>query len=138
MFINSRRNDLVSSLQVKITLNEKKEPNSEGIGSFVSRKEPFWRLKNGVWAPVPTGGGIKSREEQPGGELASGQEGPKVPEGLGGTPIKHEPFQHSKHPSITSLKRSVFPRKRAEYQKGPHPTVLTHGRVPLLEKSCFL
>ncbi len=47
-----------------------------------------------MWGPIPTGGGIKSREEQPGGEVPSGEEGPKVPEGLGGTPIKHEPVFH--------------------------------------------
>ena len=37
-------------------------------------------------------------------------------------------------PVSTNLKRSKIPRKTAEYQKWGHPTVLTHGDMPLSEK----
>ena len=39
--------------------------------------------------------------------------------------------------TTTSLKRSEFPRKTANYQKRSHPTVLTHGDVSKVEKCCF-
>ena len=60
-------------------------------------------------------------------------------------PVKEQPTQTTpKHPKAslfqwptTSLKRSLFPKKTVQIKKEPHPTVLTHGEGPLLEKVSF-
>ncbi len=85
------------------------------FGLFVQGSAPPAIEEYAVWGLNPTGGGIKSREEQPGGECRSAAEGPKVPEGFGDTPQNR--MRQSSTPELDSI--STQERPPTTFLKSP-------------------